>query len=274
MKYLHFKINSALGVTPGASQFSCYAKELLAFGYKQALSCIFPFFILCMLAISVDTKYIARYDFLLIACLLAQFSLILLKIESRREVAVIMIFHLLGLFLELHKVNYGSWSYPEDAVTKIGGVPMYSGFMYSSVASYICRAWDNFDLTIKGWPSHWLTIPIGAAIYLNFFSNAFIYDFRWVIIGLLLLIFRKTTVYFSSNGPQRKMPVLLSFFLIGFFIWLAENIATFFGAWKYASQHDGWEMVSYSKLTSWSLLVIVSVIIIAQLKQFQASYNK
>ncbi|MFT4663750.1 MAG: uncharacterized membrane protein YoaT (DUF817 family) [Gammaproteobacteria bacterium] len=276
MRHLHLKINSVLASTSGSSRFSCSVKEFLAFGYKQALSCIFPVFILCMLAIStlMDHSFIARYDFLLIACLVAQVALILLKIESRREVAVIMIFHILGLLLELHKVKYGSWSYPEDAITKIQGVPLYSGFMYSSVASYICRAWDNFDLTIKDWPSHWFTIPIGAVIYLNFFSNAFIYDFRWIIIGLVVLIFRKTSVYFSSNGPRRKMSLLLSFLFIGFFIWLAENIATFLGAWKYASQHDGWKMVSYSKLTSWSLLVIVSVIIIGQLKQFQTSYKQ
>jgi uncharacterized membrane protein YoaT (DUF817 family) len=174
-----------------------------------------------MLAIStlMDHSFIARYDFLLIACLVAQVALILLKIESRREVAVIMIFHILGLLLELHKVKYGSWSYPEDAITKIQGVPLYSGFMYSSVASYICRAWDNFDLTIKDWPSHWFTIPIGAVIYLNFFSNAFIYDFRWIIIGLVVLIFRNECLFLEQWTQAQN--VITAFFSLHRFFHLA-----------------------------------------------------
>jgi uncharacterized membrane protein YoaT (DUF817 family) len=62
------------------------------------------------------------------------------------------------------------------------------------------------------------------------------------------------------------MPVIVSFLLIGFFIWLAENMATFLGAWKYAYQHKGWAMVNYQKISSWAFLVIVSYIIVAELK--------
>lgn len=62
------------------------------------------------------------------------------------------------------------------------------------------------------------------------------------------------------------MPVILSFLLIGFFIWLAENIATRLGAWKYAYQHKTWAMVNYQKISSWAFLVIVSFIIITELK--------
>jgi len=54
--------------------------------------------------------------------------------------------------------------------------------------------------------------------------------------------------------------------LIGFFVWIAENIATFFGAWEYAHQHNGWQMVSYQKVSSWMLMVVVSFIIVAELK--------
>jgi uncharacterized membrane protein YoaT (DUF817 family) len=70
------------------------------------------------------------------------------------------------------------------------------------------------------------------------------------------------------------MPALLSFLLIGFFIWMAENIATFLGAWKYAYQHAGWKMVSWHKITSWSLLVIVSIIIVGQLKLLKMSRTR
>jgi len=66
------------------------------------------------------------------------------------------------------------------------------------------------------------------------------------------------------------MYATLSFALVGFFICIAENIATFFGAWKYACQHTGWQMVAWHKITSWGLLVIVSFIIVAQLKRVKA----
>jgi uncharacterized membrane protein YoaT (DUF817 family) len=62
------------------------------------------------------------------------------------------------------------------------------------------------------------------------------------------------------------MPLVLSFLLIGFFIWVAENIATFFGAWVYPNQARSWAVVGPGKITSWTLLVIISFIIVAALK--------
>jgi uncharacterized membrane protein YoaT (DUF817 family) len=71
---------------------------------------------------------------------------------------------------------------------------------------------------------------------------------------------------FNTNGIERKMPMVLTFLLIGFFIWVGENIATYLGAWKYASQHAGWKMVNLGKISSWFLLVVLSVVIVIQLK--------
>ena len=56
----------------------------------------------------------------------------------------------------------GSWSYPEEAFSKIFGVPLYSGFMYASVASYICQSWRRLDLQIYDWPKPFLAISIGV----------------------------------------------------------------------------------------------------------------
>lgn len=56
------------------------------------------------------------------------------------------------------------------------------------------------------------------------------------------------------------MPLALSFVLIGFFIWIAENIATYFGAWKYPNQTDALSLVHVGKVSSWLLLVIVYII--------------
>jgi uncharacterized membrane protein YoaT (DUF817 family) len=66
------------------------------------------------------------------------------------------------------------------------------------------------------------------------------------------------------------MPVLLAFLLTGFFIWLAENFATFFGAWQYPNQANNWKLVHPGKVTSWLLLFIVSFLIVAQLKRTKA----
>ncbi len=55
-------------------------------------------------------------------------------LETKDELKVITAFHLIGLLLEIYKVHFGSWSYPEEAYSKIFGVPLYSGFMHASVA--------------------------------------------------------------------------------------------------------------------------------------------
>jgi uncharacterized membrane protein YoaT (DUF817 family) len=54
---------------------------------------------------------------------------------------------------------------------------------------------------------------------------------------------------------------------------MGENIATFFGAWKYAHQHDGWQVVKLQKLGSWTLMCIVSYIIVAELKFLKSSQS-
>ena len=61
------------------------------------------------------------------------------KMETKQEIYIICVFHLVGLAMEIFKVNMGSWNYPDYSITKVFGVPLYSGFMYASVASYICR---------------------------------------------------------------------------------------------------------------------------------------
>jgi uncharacterized membrane protein YoaT (DUF817 family) len=69
------------------------------------------------------------------------------------------------------------------------------------------------------------------------------------------------------------MPLVLSFLLMGFFIWVGENMATFLGAWKYAYQHEGWKMVSFQKISSWFLLIVLSIVIVVQLKIFRERHQ-
>lgn len=243
-------------------------RQLLYFTYHQAMSCLFPVVIFIALAISkiIDIPGLHRYDFLLVVCIAMQVVMYVTGLESKDELKVISLFHLIGLGLELFKVHQGSWAYPEDAWSKIYGVPLYSGFMYASVASYICQAWRRFDLKLDKWPSLFVSVPIAVAIYLNFFLHHYLFDFRWILTALLFIVFSKTFVRFKVNGTVYQMPMLLSFLLIGFFIWIAENISTYFGAWQYPNQTNAWQLVHLSKISSWFLLVIISIIIVADLK--------
>ncbi|MBO8163215.1 MAG: DUF817 domain-containing protein [Brevibacillus sp.] len=245
---------------------------LVWFGWQQSLACLFPVFIFGSLALSswVTIPWLPRYDLLLLLCIAMQVYMVKSGLESRDELKVITLFHLIGLCLEIYKVRMGSWSYPEPGYSKLFGVPLYSGFMYASVASYICQAWRRLDLDIIGWPSGLVTVPIGAAIYLNFFTHHFFWDLRWWLLLLIFLIFWRTRVAYRAANERFQMPLVLSFFLIGMFIWIAENIATFFGAWQYPNQQHGWELVHIGKISSWFLLIIVSFIIVAQLKHVKS----
>lgn len=248
-----------------------FIRKLWAFGIQQALSCIFPVIIFATLALTkyIEVPGLARYDLILIICLLAQIGMVVFKLETWDELKVICVFHVIGLMLELYKVHMGSWSYPEEGWSKVGGVPLYSGFMYASVASYICQAWRRMNLRITGWPLPILTVFISAAIYANFFTHHYIWDFRWVLTALLFIVFFRTVVHFDVQGTTYRMPLTLSFLLIGFFIWIAENISTFLGAWTYPGQEKTWSLVHIGKISSWFLLVVISVIIVAQLKHLK-----
>jgi uncharacterized membrane protein YoaT (DUF817 family) len=246
---------------------------LAHFTYQEAMACLFPVFIFGSLALSrlVVIPGLPRYDLLLLLCLAFQVFMVRSGLESRDEVKVITVFHLIGLALEIFKVHMGSWSYPEAAYSKVLGVPLYSGFMYASVASYLCQAWRRLDVSLVRWPPCQMTVPLAAAIYFNFFTHHFLWDVRWVLTAAIFLVFWRSQVRFRVAQEWFQMPISLSFFLIGFFIWIAENIATLLGAWRYPNQQAGWEWVHLSKISSWFLLVIVSFVIVAQLKQFKSS---
>jgi uncharacterized membrane protein YoaT (DUF817 family) len=247
--------------------------EFLLFGVKEARACIFAgsFFVVLILSKTLPLGPLPRYDFILIAAIVLQAVLLVTRVESLSEAVVLCLFHLIGLVLELFKTHptIGSWSYPEFGYTKLGTVPLYSGFMYAAVASYMCQSWRILKLELRRYPSYRLSIPLCVAIYANFFTNAFVRDVRIVLIPLVFAFFWRTQVYFTVWHQRRRMPLVLSFFLIGFFIWVAENIATFFGAWVYPEQTARWTAVSAQKMSSWFLLVIISFVIVADLKHWR-----
>jgi uncharacterized membrane protein YoaT (DUF817 family) len=245
--------------------------EFLVFGLKQAASCVFAGSFLFLLAISghVSIPGLARYDFLFLSAIAIQIVLIALRLENWREVAVLSVFHLVGVGLELFKTSPSirSWSYPEPAFFHLRTVPLYSGFMYASVASYIMQSWRIMRLRLTEFPSFTLAVGLSAAIYANFFTNHYMVDMRWPLAACVLLLFRRTQVNFVVIKKERRMPLALAFLLIGFFIWIAENIATYFGAWQYPHQKRQWAIVGPTKISSWMLLVIISFIVVAALKE-------
>jgi uncharacterized membrane protein YoaT (DUF817 family) len=241
--------------------------EFLVFTYKNAVSCVFPVSIFLLLAIGKVTELpIPRYDFLLLGCLVMQALMLVTRLETVDELKVICVFHVLGLTMELFKTHMGSWVYPEEAFTKLNTVPLYSGFMYASVASFMCQGWRRFNLRLERWPAAFLVIPLGALIYLNFFTHHYIIDLRYFLIASVFALFFRTRLFFTTYNRERSMPLVLAFILIGLFVWFAENIGTFLGAWIYPNQVNGWRVVDASKITAWGLLVIVSFLIVAQLK--------
>lgn len=241
----------------------------VSFGFLQLKSVIFAggFFALLLLS-NHFTFGLARYDFLFLGAIIIQVILLLTKLETKDELKVIMVFHVIGMILELFKTNpkIGSWSYPEDAVFALGTVPLYSGFMYSAVASYIIQSWRNFQLKVGNYPSYQSTIILSLLAYLNFFTHHYILDMRWWLIIFTFILFSKTKVGYTIKQKTFQMPLVVAFFLIALFIWIAENIATYLGAWKYSYQVDGWELVDFGKITSWFLLFILSFVIVADLR--------
>ena len=248
-------------------------QEFILFGIKQARACIFAgsFFLLLFLSNHIPLFGLARYDFLFLAAIAIQIILFLVKIETWDEIKTIFLFHLVGTALELFKTHpdIGSWSYPEEAFFKIATVPLFSGFMYAAVGSYIAQAWRIFKLELKEPPNYSLMLVLGALIYANFFLNHFIPDLRLLLIPAVFLLFARTVVSFTVKEKGRSMPLALAFCLIALFIWLAENVSTFWGAWQYPDQVHVWNVVSANKITSWFLMVIISFIIVAYLKHYK-----
>ena len=110
---------------------------------------------------------------------------------------------------------------------------------------------------------------IALVIYANFFTHHYIGDYRWYLAACMLGLYARATVMFCPLDRERQMLLLLSFILIGFFIWLAENISAFFDVWKYPNQLGARSAVHVGKWSSWSLLVIMTFTIVANLKHIK-----
>jgi len=250
-----------------------FALEFFYFGIKEARACLFAavFFAAVFLVPRQGLIGVPRYDVLLAIALAIQSWMLLARLETRDEAKAIALFHGIGFALEVFKTSAGiqSWAYPEFAYSKLFGVPLFSGFMYAAVGSYIIQAWRLLDVRILHHPPYWMAALLAVAIYANFFLHHYIGDYRWYIAACVLGLYARATVIFRPYDRERRMPLLLSFILIGFFIWLAENIGTFLGVWRYPNQIGAWTTVHLGKWSSWSLLVIMTFTLVANLKHIK-----
>lgn len=249
--------------------------EFLVFGIKQAFACLFAG---ALLALIIATKFywpqgigLARYDFLFLAGLGIQLALLGLKLETIAEARIIFIFHVTGTVMEVFKTSVGSWIYPEPSFFHIGGVPLFSGFMYSAIGSYLARVTRIFDLTYSDYPPRWAVLLLAIAIYGNFFTHHYMVDMRVILFGVTAILFWRSRVHYRVFRFQHRMPLLLGFFLIAMFIWFAENIGTWSHAWIYPGQLHGWTPVSLQKLGAWYLLMILSFVLVTLVHKPQPS---
>ena len=261
----------AADVGAGRARFAPGFSEFLHFGVKQARASIFG---ALLLAGIVGTKlwYPAtgfhRYDFLFVYAVAIQVVLIACRLESLREFGVVVVFHVLATGMELFKTSdaIGSWSYPGEAVIRIAGVPLFAGFMYSAVGSYMARVWRLFHFRFEHFPP--LPVAGGLALlaYVNFFTHHYAIDLRWFVLAAIGVFFFRTQVCFTPQDRERKMNLLAGFCLVAFFLWIAENLGTFAQAWVYPHQKNGWTPVGFGKFTSWFLLMQLSFVLIYVLR--------
>ena len=240
--------------------------EFLVFGLKQAWACLFGgAFLGVVLATSFFWPKVAsyaRYDFLFVAAIGFQAALLALRLEQPKEALVILIFHIVGTIMEIFKTGQGSWAYPENSLFHIAGVPLFSGFMYAAVGSYIARATRIFDFEFTGYPNIALSLLLAAGIYANFFTHHYIWDLRYLLFAATAWLFWRTTIHYRVFRFRHQMPLLLGFALVALFIWIGENLGTWSKVWLYPNQKQGFVLVSLGKFGSWYLLMIISFVLV------------
>jgi len=237
--------------------------ELVMFGLKQGWAALFAGLLLLAIvgtkAIWNDDWPVARYDALVVFAVGTQIAFLWLKLETWSEARVILLFHLTGTAMEIFKISAGSWAYPEPGLLKLFGVPLFSGFMYASVGSYIARVIRVFDMRFSPYPPLWATYLLAVAIYVNFFAHHYLPDIRLALFTATILLFGRTRIWFQLGDRPFWMPLPLAAFLASFFLWVAENVGTHTGTWVYAGQGNI-SLVSFAKMGSWYLLLYVSFV--------------
>jgi hypothetical protein len=80
--------------------------------------------------------------------------------------------------------------------------PLFTGFMYSCIGSYICRS-GACSAEFTQHPPLWAHAPSSLAVYVNFFAHHYVWDFRPSVRGRGGLIAR-TRIYFTVWQKPRS----------------------------------------------------------------------
>ena len=240
--------------------------EFLVFGAKQAWACTFGALLLAtMVAVHLTLPPGDRNDVLTIAAVVIQVAMLVFGLETVRELRVVLVFHVVGTVMEVFKTHVGSWEYGADGWLVVAGVPLFSGFMYGAVGSYMVRVVRLFDLRFDRYPRQWLLVVVAVGTYANFFAHHFVRDARWPLLVLVVVLFARTTMHVRVHRATLRMPVLAAMLLVALFIWSAENVATWAGAWSYPAQVAAWHPVAPTKIVAWLLLMVISVALVSWL---------
>ena len=249
------------------------------FSYKAVSAALFGILLLLAFAITAPMGHdlywgFYRYDYLLFYSLIIQFFLIYFKLETWAEAKVIALFHLLALGMEVFLTHpaIASWQYPQPSIFKIMAVPLFAGFMYSAVGSFFARSLRLYEVSFRNLPSFYVMLILAVLSYLNFMTKFFVPDIRYFLFALSTYLFWKTQIFFVIQKRTFQLPMLLVLWILAFVIWIAENISTFYQIWLYPTQVEAWHMVSWMKLGSWYLLLLLSLVFVLKiLGEFQSS---
>jgi hypothetical protein len=240
--------------------------ELVMFVLKQGWACLFGGLMLGAIVVSKAVWQadwpVHRYDALFLFALVTQAVFLAAKLETWAEARVIVLFHLTGTAMEWFKVGAGSWAYPELGLFKLLGVPLFSGFMYAAVGSYIARVIRIFQMRFAPYPPLWQSFVLAGAIYINFFAHHALPDIRLGLFAATALVFGRTRVWFVVSDRERWMPMVLAAVLSSLALWAAENIGTLTGTWMYSGHVSG-HWTGLGKLGSWYLLLYVAFVTVS-----------
>lgn len=243
-----------------------FLAEFLVFGAKQAWASLFGALLLVAIVATrvlyPDDAALARNDLLTLLAVAIQIGMLVGRLETVGELRVILLFHVVGTVMELFKTDVGSWAYSPGGILHLGAVPLFSGFMYAAVGSYMVRVVRLFDIRFERYPPVWATALLAIACYVNFFTHHYVLDVRPALFAALVVLYWPAVLEARILRARLRLSLLVAFVLVALFIWIAENVATAGQAWIYPDQADGWTPVSIAKLGSWILLMMISVVLV------------
>ncbi len=212
---------------------------------------------------SVTLPWFGRYDWLLIFAVMIQAIMLLARLQKPTELLIVAVFYLLGLGIEVFQTSSAvqAWAYPDSGSLVLGNAPLFAGFLYAAIGSYIFRLWRITRMEFTNYPRQRYAALLALAIYINFFTAHVLYDVSYLLLLAALILFWRTRASYVNNGKKRHMPFLLPVLIAPLLILLAEKFAAFAQLWVYTEEPN-----SLSKILTWLLLLLFSCIIVDLLR--------